>query len=86
MMSIKTTTDCVKRAKSILAQAGKVQTKKDHGAVWDKKVDLLNKVNDSLASGAFKGEALDELRTAKHILHQAEKKAGEQSRKTYMKK
>lgn len=83
MSELQTTTDCVSRAKDILAQAKQVTTKEDHIEVWDNKVELLRQVNESLASGAFSGEALDELRNAKDILYQAETKAGEQAEKTY---
>lgn len=83
---VKTTTDCIKKAEAILARAAQVKSKEDHGKVWDEKADLLNKINDSLASGAFNGEALDELRSAKNILYKAESKAGQQAQKTYMNK
>jgi len=85
MSTLKTTTACVKRAEYILKQAERIRTREDHVAMWDNKVELFNQINDSLASGAFSGEALDELRHAKDILYRAERKAGEQSKKTYMK-
>lgn len=86
MTELKTTTDCLDRAKYILSQADKIETQEDHIEIWDNKADLLKQVNEALESGAFQDEALHELRDAKTLLYLAEEKAGEQAAKTYAKR
>lgn len=71
-----TTTDLLEAAYGLQAEAKRVSNRLEHSAWWDRKVDLLHRINDSLASGAFIGEAYDELQAAKSVLNRAEILAG----------
>jgi hypothetical protein len=81
----KTTTECIDEAEAILKEAEQVETREQHAKVWDRKADLLNFINDRFETGAFTGEAYNELWTAKHILFRAESVAGKRSLETYAK-
>jgi hypothetical protein len=73
---MKTTTDVLKEAQQLEREAKQVTNESQHATWWDKKVDLLHVINDCFETGAFTGEAYEELWTAKHTLYRAEAYAG----------
>jgi hypothetical protein len=81
MENIKTTTDCMKRALQLKDEAYKVTTRESHAIWWDEKVELLKIINNAFESGAFTGEAYEELREAKIYLLHGENIAGIQAKK-----
>ncbi|MFL6470188.1 MAG: hypothetical protein ACJ71H_04980 [Nitrososphaeraceae archaeon] len=81
MENIKTTTDCMKKALRLKDEAYTVTTRESHARWWDNKVELLKVINNAFESGAFTGEAYNELREAKNYLLQGENIAGLQARR-----
>jgi hypothetical protein len=75
-MTYKTTTDVLKAAQKLERESKEVTNKQEHATWWDKKVDLLNFINDRFQTGAFTGIAYEELWSAKHSLYRAEAYAG----------
>jgi len=71
-----TTTDILNASRYLKEKAEDIEDSIDHGAWWDVKVDVLNACNNALESGAFTGEAYDELKTAQSIIYNAEAIAG----------
>ena len=85
-LNLTTTTDCVDFAKDLLELAKGLTTREQHARIWDLKVELLHIVNNAFESGAFTGEAYEELWEAKHLIKRIEDVAGVRSSKTYAKK
>ena len=77
---METTTDIMNEAFRLKEEAKRVTNNKEHGAWWDKKVDLLHMINDCFETGGFEGEAYEELWTAKNTLFSAEAYAGRYAR------
>lgn len=75
-MKIETTTDAVRAAENLMEEAKQVTTRASHAAWWDKKVEVLRIINNAFDTGAFQGEAYDELWMAKNMLYKAEEEAG----------
>ncbi|QZA68943.1 hypothetical protein 010DV004_272 [Bacillus phage 010DV004] len=75
-MMLETTTQCFEAAVQLLKEAESVTNEREHAAWWDKKVDVFLVIQNALESGAFKGEAYDELWDAKYVLNEAENVAG----------
>jgi hypothetical protein len=71
-----TTTDILNEALQLQEEAKQVRNERAHAKWWDKKVDLLHIINDLFETGAFTGEAYEELWSAKHTLYRAEAYAG----------
>lgn len=74
--TLKTTTDCIKEAEAIKAEAKQVTNREEHAKWWDNKVDFVNFINDLLGTGGFDGDAYNELLACKSIISYAEVKAG----------
>lgn len=79
-----TTYDLLIQAQTLSIKADYISDRADHAAFWDRKVDILNKVNDALETGYFNGEALEDLRTVKRILERAERIAGQRAKESYL--
>lgn len=84
-MTEMTTSDLKRRAENLYVKAEFVSTRIQHARFWDSKVIVLNQINDALETGYYSGEALEDLRVAKQLLHDAETLAGKRAMETYMK-
>jgi hypothetical protein len=73
---IQTTTDAIRAAEELMEEAKQVSNRDQHAKWWDKKVDVLQVINNAFETGYFTGEAYDELWQAKHIIGKAETVAG----------
>lgn len=82
---VRTIDDCIKAAEELKREAKMVSSREEHAKFWDKKVELLHIVNNTLETGYWVGSLYDKLWMAKHTISQAEKVAGEQALKTYVK-
>lgn len=74
--NFKTTTDVLRAAEGLLRAAKLVSCRDEHATWWDVKVLVLRTANEALESGAFTGDARNELLEAKHIIDKAEVHAG----------
>jgi hypothetical protein len=72
MKMYKTTTDLLKASIELKEQAHKVTNREEHAAWWDSKTEVYIEVYNALESGAFTGEAHDELKQAQYIISEAE--------------
>lgn len=69
---MKTTTDLMQAALQLKEEAKHVSNEREHAAWWDRKVEVYLLVNEALESGAFTGEAYDELWQANNAIYSGE--------------
>jgi hypothetical protein len=68
----KTTTDLLTAAIQLKEVAEHVTNREQHAAWWDSKTEVYIEIYNALESGAFTGEAHDELKQAQYIISEAE--------------
>jgi len=68
----KTTTDLLNASIQLKEAAEHVTNREQHAAWWDSKTEVYIEIYNALESGAFTGEAHDELKQAQYIISQAE--------------
>lgn len=73
MKMYKTTTDLLTASIQLKEAAEHVTNREQHAAWWDSKTEVYIEIYNALESGAFTGEARDELKTAQYNISQAEK-------------
>ena len=81
MIKIETTTDALRIAEILYKEAFQVTDRNSHVQWWDKKVEVLQVINEAFETGYYTGEATAELRQAKYLIYRAETIAGEQALK-----
>jgi len=68
----KTTTDLLTASIQLKEAAHHVTNRDQHAAWWDSKTEVYIEIYNALESGAFTGEAHDELKQAQYIISEAE--------------
>ncbi|AIW03623.1 hypothetical protein CPT_Moonbeam225 [Bacillus phage Moonbeam] len=68
----KTTTDLLNASIQLKEAAEHVTNREQHAAWWDSKTEVYIEIYNALESGAFTGEAHDELKQAQYIISEAE--------------